>query len=68
MFFINLTDVLGQSVSVNVAHIVAFGPDNSHDAKAMLILSVDAKPLYVKQTQIEIMAQINRVTGKVAHV
>lgn len=67
MFFINLTDGTGQPVTVNVSHIVAFGSDDNPDWKTMLMLS-NGKLMFVKQTQIQIMAQINQATGKVAHV
>lgn len=67
MFFINLTDGSGRSVTVNVAHIVAFGSDDNPDYKSMLMLS-NGKLMFAKQTQIQIMAQINQVTGKISNV
>lgn len=64
MFFIYLKDDLGVVHTINVANIVSFCLAGGGNIKAAVSLSNGAV-LYTQETPIAIMAQINRVTGRV---
>jgi hypothetical protein len=69
MYFINVKSTVGLECVVNVAHIVGFRPTDikldGKDCGNAVISTTDGNVLWCEDHYGSIMAQINRVTGKV---